>query len=203
MGKFYQLKDIYGNDISREQSNALKLYFKEVYFEDVLKKRCLIEDKKIRHVHHYLEYGEDLTSLLHEYKDCKVSFYRTSYEGSYQIQEIDLYDGGFVTEKTKTVSNGQKIICFHAIDILSGHEIHRETKKYCHMPNGSTYMFSYDDQGKCTTIDNQSCNKSQLNNSTKLPIPSLSSEEIEYYQSSKPFIPSLSMVPETYESYHD
>ncbi|SEM31362.1 hypothetical protein SAMN05421856_102347 [Chryseobacterium taichungense] len=159
MGKFYQLKDIYGNDISREQSNALKLYFKEIYSEDILKKRYLIEDKNIRHVHHYLELEEDLKSLLHEYKDCKVSFYRTSYEGPYQIQEIDLYDRGVVTERTKTLSNDHKIICFHAIDILSGHEIHRETKKYCHLPNGSTYMFSYDDQGQCITIDNQSCNK--------------------------------------------
>lgn len=195
MTKFYQLKDIYGNKISREQSNALRLYFREIYDEGMLKRRYLIEDKNIRHVHHYQDPGEDIHSLLQEYKTCKVSFYRISYEGSYQIQEIDLYDNGIITEKTKTVSSRNQIICYYSIDIVSGNEIPQETKKYCHMYDGSTCIFSYNNEGQCVTIDIK-----DQHSHVDLPITAFTSQEKEYYQSSRPCIPSWKMLTNICES---
>lgn len=191
MATTYSYKNLFGNQITNNQVNNLKEYFKDIYIDGMLKKTERIESSMVVHTYYYLNGTESIYDLLPLFRNKKVSFYNVSTINNYKIEDIYAYDNGILVDRSKSIANVQdKIICYQGIDIVTGLSINNDTRKYYYENNTLKYTFEYDENGDCFIIyDETDDQKDIFAWEIGQPDVSFTWQGFEYYEFAEPIIP--------------
>ncbi|MFC6269262.1 hypothetical protein [Frigoriflavimonas asaccharolytica] len=186
-----KFKNIYGKDITNNQTTSLKEYLKEFYIDGILKKSERIENSKVEFTYYYLDDSENINNLLPLYLNKKVSFYNISFVNNLKLEVIYSYENGILVGRCKSViDSGNKIVCYQGLDI-SGLPINTETRKYFYENNEPKYTFEYDENGDCFIIYDDTTDQQDIF-AWDIGDPNLTSfswQGFEYYEHAEPIIP--------------